>query len=142
MKRGKLFFGMLFIILLFACHSIHYLNPIRWFTPDVTVTWDPPMNWENGDPIKPEDRLWYSVYIDKDSYDTHEDAEMLTKEPIKETNFIISASELADTEQKGRYFIGVQAVVYDKDGHARKSKIAWSDSTAATKNNPFGIRID
>ena len=123
------------MILLFACH------PIRWFTPNVTVTWDPPTKLENGSSILPGEELWYYVYIDKDRDKTHEDKELLTPEPIKGTSIEIDRSELADTEQKGHYFIGVQAVLYI-NGQPKQSKISWSDSKAATNNNRFGVRME
>jgi hypothetical protein len=109
---------------------------------NVTVEWDAPASFSDGTPISKDVELKYNVYIDRDTDNTHDDKELLTRKPISETNYTIDS-----IKRKGKYFIGIQTIVErDKDGklydEPKKSPISWSSNEADTKNGSFGIKVE
>jgi hypothetical protein len=127
---------MVGLFFLFAC------SPIYWETSvPVTIAWDAPTHYADGSPIPPDKELRYYVYIDTDTDDTHNDKKRLTPKPIAETSY-----RLPVIEEKGKYFIGIQAVVCgekDKGGceESEVSPISWSSNQSITKKGPFGIQV-
>ena len=132
-KSQKVFFTVVCVGLLFACSKTEWVK-----SKNVTVAWEEPTTLGHGTPISKDLALRYNVYIDRDTDKTHEDAELLTAEPIAETSYTISS-----IEHKGKYFIGVQALYCRvKDGELYgESSIAWSSNKADTAGRKFGIKI-
>ena len=85
--------------------------------------------------------MWYNVYIEIDTDNTHDDKILLTKkEPITTTQFQIPP----DACPKGQYFVGIQSLAYQvKDGKKSdipmQSDISWSSSKSNTQKKPFGV---
>ena len=135
----KLFLAVIFLCLASACSRS---EKTAWITSkNVTVAWDATTTFEDGTPIGPDVTLRYNVYIDRDSDDTHEDMELVTREPIAGTSYTIDS-----IEYEGRYFIGVQTVASrvrngEKEGEPIISRISWSSNKADTQSGKFGIRI-
>jgi hypothetical protein len=79
---------------------------------NVTVAWDAPTSFLDSTPIPENMEVRYNVYIKKDTDNTHDKKELLTKKPIFETSYTIDF-----IERKGRYFVGIQSIAdRDKDG--------------------------
>lgn len=142
-KLHKIFFVMTCIGLLSACSTTPVAESTKVVkSKNVTLKWDAPMSFTDGKPLTENMDIKYIVYIDKDTDNTHEDKEPLTKEPISETRYTIDS-----IEHKGTYFVGIQAIAYrDEDGklldEPKKSRIAWSSNKADTNNDPFSIQSD
>jgi hypothetical protein len=135
-KSQKVFFAVVCAGLLFACSKTEWVK-----SKNVTVAWDAPTTLEDGTTVTQDLALRYNVYLDRDTDKTHEDAKLLTTEPIAETRYTISS-----IEHKGKYFVGIQALAYRvKDGEIygdpKRSRIAWSSNKADTESRKFGIKI-
>ena len=158
MKRfGKVFLGMLCMILLFAySHASDKLTPVTVTTKKpVTFVWDPATTYTGGDHIgKNDGKVRYVVYVyqanNKDEKPPIQkekiDKTKLREEsptPIEETSCEIPF----DDKDKGHYFfLGVQALLHkkvSKDGKpiVESSTISWSCSKTCTNNNPQYVYV-
>jgi hypothetical protein len=138
-KSQKVFFAVICIGLIFACSKTDKTEWVK--SKNVSVAWDAPASFEDGTAISQDVELRYNVYIDRDTDKTHDDKELVTKDPIAETQYTIDS-----IEHKGKYFIGIQALAYKvKDGKEygdpKTSRISWSSNKADTKSGAFGIKI-
>jgi hypothetical protein len=135
-KTLKVVYAAACIGLVFACSKTEWVK-----SENVTVAWDAPTSLESGRPISEDIELRYNVYIDRDTDQTHDDKELLTEDPIAETQYTIES-----IEHKGKYFIGIQAVAYEvrdgkRYGDPKTSRIIWSSNEADTEGGAFGIKI-
>ena len=139
-KTQKFLFVVVCIVLIFACAK---MDKTEWIiSTNVTVAWDAPTAFMDGTPIPQNIPLRYKVYIDKDTDKTHDDKDLLTEDPISETQYTIDS-----IEHKGKYFIGIQALVYksydgQEYGEAEISPISWSSNKDDTESGTFGIKIE
>lgn len=136
--REKVVLGMFCICFVFACSKTEEVEWVK--SNNVTVAWDATTTFEDGTPITPDIELQYNVYIDRDTDNTHEDKELLTREPITDASFTIDT-----IEHKGKYYIGAQTLAYrikdgKRDGDPIKSRISWSSNKSDTESGSFGIR--
>ena len=151
MKRlGKVFLGMLCIILLFAySHASDKRAQVDAKNQKVTFKWSRVEKYTNDTDIRKEDgEVKYAVYVyqvnNKDENPPIQkekiDKTKLREEsptPIKETSCEISFND----KDKDHYFIlGVQALLYKKNSKDGKpivesSTISWSCSGTCTNNN-------
>jgi hypothetical protein len=157
MKRlGKVFLGMLCIILLFAySHASDKRTKVEAKNQKVTFKWSRVEKDTNNTDIRKEDgEVKYVVYVyqtnNKDEKPPIQkekiDKTKLREEsptPIKETSCEIPFYD----KDKGHYFfLGVQALLYkkaSKDGKpiVESSTISWSCSETCTNNNPQYVYV-
>jgi hypothetical protein len=157
MKRsGKVFLGMLCIILLFAySHASEKCAQVEAKNQKVIFKWSRVGKYTNDADIRKEDgEVKYVVYVyqvnNKDENPPIQkeniDKTRLREEsptPIKETSCEISFND----KDKGHYFfLGVQALLYKKNSKDGKpivesSTISWSCSKTLTNNNPQYVYV-
>jgi hypothetical protein len=147
MKRlGKVFLGVLCIILLLVASNA---SEIQWVTSNkVTFKWDATTTYTDGKPIRKKDgKILYLIYVYHHNKRKKELTEKYVsmvrfdeKTPIAETRCEISFKD------KGRYFLGVQALLYkvNKNGKIsdrpfKTSAISWSSKDTCTNNHPSGV---
>jgi hypothetical protein len=151
MKRlGKVLFGVLCMILLFTfSHAAEMQREKVKVGEDVEIAWDPTTTFLiNNDPISNPKAVGYFVYISEDVDKKCEKCEK-KNEPQNENprneNRITETVYVIQLLKAGRYFVGVQAVLY-KDENMNgepvgKSTISWSCSEACT-NIPFCLEVE
>jgi|GEM_PF-1378521 len=154
MKRlGKVFLGMLCMILLFACY--HKPTPVITEKPEkgVTFEWDAVTNYNNDKPIgKKDGKVKYMVYvyqaenIDEQPPNSNDVNDPKIKElRYKDCNEIekTSCKIRFDDKDKGlNFFLGVQALLKNKDGKLiGNSTISWSCNNNCTNNNPRYVKV-
>ena len=143
MKRlGKVFFGVLCMILLLACS---HTPEIHWVeTSDrVKIAWDATTTLLNGNAISNPEAVGYFVYISKDLDKNHEKNELQNEKPINKNPITKTIYEIKFPE-RGQYIVGVQAALYkdgSMEGEPEKSNISWSCSETCTNKNPFGVKF-
>jgi hypothetical protein len=151
MKRlGKVFLGMLCIILLFAFSHASAekicapnVSPVDIKTNKiVTFEWTAPTKYMNNDTISKDDgTIMYEVY----SYQLNGSGDS-PKTDVKNCKY---EGETDNTylkiifQQAGEYVLGVRAYLF-KNGievPERKSDVSWSCSITCTNNNPQYVNV-
>jgi hypothetical protein len=141
MKRlGKVFLGMLCIILLFAYS--HASDKLTKITPNkdkgVTFKWEPVKKRISGKDIVNVDKIRYKVYVyqaeninekppeEKDFERLKTEKRLEVKSPIKEISCKIKF------DKPGYYFLGVQTKLKDE-----VSVVSWSCSETCATNPQY-----
>ena len=150
MKRlGKVLFGVLCMILLFTVSHAGEIKP-DYVVPEKKskIAWDATTTYINHTEIKDPKAVGYFVYICNEEDEKCMKKESMKKErkfripintnPIPETNYPLPLLE------KGKYVVGVRAVLYkDKNlgAYVNESTISWSRNKACTDDKPFCLKV-
>jgi hypothetical protein len=150
MKRlGKVLFGVLCMILLFTFSHAGEIKP-DYVVPEKKskIAWDATTTYINHTKIEHPEAVGYFVYICNEEDNKCLKKESMKKErkfripintnPIRKTNYPLPLLE------KGKYFVGVRAVLYkDKKlgAYVNESTISWSRNQACTNNKPFCLKV-
>lgn len=118
------------IVLLFAAVA----TAVEWrVTNQATVSWDPVMTLENGDPLPATDSIKYKVYLSNAATDPGKTNPVLLGE-TDQTQYTLTLNT------EGKFIVGVTAVRYNESAEeVGESEINWSDVNGAATPNPFGL---
>jgi hypothetical protein len=150
MKRfGKLFFGVLCMILLFACSHAPDVTPLTQKEPVWVETNSIKVSWDASTTQIPknEGEIMYLLYVKEQNLgewgepvEKYVDGGRVdSKTPISVTSCEIKFEDKSRFEVGKKYLLGVSTVTYKDKKIINESDISCSGDEKCTTHNPFGV---